>query len=289
MASPASDTRPKSAPANADVVLGGVHACLGVAALALIFGNFASVMDGTKAKAYHVATVVGASAVSFLLAKAVGTRPTSVYTKLSPLVTTSILGALLSTYLQNRYVYDGEALTATQTLRALLVAAFDAGVVYGASTLGPFGGADPALGMGALNILMHLIYSSALSAQYVLAPDEGGAEASFLALTMGIVVLYSTLALLPSTDADRKVKLRLFGMAMVILAVANGTGLSTPSDADDAVDVVSDASPGWMYSAFALSAAVVLYSAYRARPAAKVKVVKVAPEVAPAATPRAAS
>ena len=269
---------------NADVVLGGVHFCLGVAAMALIFGSFSSVMDATKAKAYHVATVVGASAVSFLLAKSIGTRPTSVYTKLSPLVTTSILGALLSTYLQNRYVYTaGDALTATQTLRALLVAAFDAGVVYGASTLGPFGGASPALAMGALNILMHLIYSSALSAQYVLAPDEAVAEASFLSLTMGIVVFYSTLALLPSSDVDRKLKLRLFGMAMVVLAFANGTGLSTPSDADDAVDVDSDASPGWMYSALALSTAVVLYSAYQARPVTKPKAVAPSPEVAPAA------
>ena len=273
--------------ANADVVLGGVHFCLGVAAMALIFGNFSSVMNATRAKAYHIATVVGASSVSFMLAKAVGTRPASVYTKLAPLLTTSILGALLSTYLQNRYVYTaGSALTATQTLRALLVAAFDAGVVYGASTLGPFGGANPALAMGALNILMHLIYSSALSAQYVLAPDEAGAEASFLSLTMGIVVLYSTLALLPSSDVDRKLKLRLFGMAMVIIAFANGTGLSTPSDADDALDVDSDASPGWMYSAFALSTAVVLYSAYQARPATK-DFKPVAPSTQGAPAPRA--
>jgi len=270
-----------------DAALGLLHFGLGAAAIFLIAFKPENVPNTFVPKAYHVATVVGASSMSFALAKVLGTRPDSPYSKLSPLVTISLVGALLSAYLQNRYHYNlNDVLTARQTLRALIVAAFDAGVVYGLSNLKLLSGTSPALSMGALNILMHLIYSSALSQQYVLNPSEkGDAEASFLSLTMGIVVLYATLAMLPDAGAvDKKAKLRLLGIAMVILAFSNATGLSTPTETDDLLEVDSNDSNIWLGSALGLSVLIVFYSAYQAR-----SVVKVAPAPPPTQGARPAS
>ena len=263
----------KSVKPTTNTALGFLHVGLGGAAIFLIALQPESVPNTIFPKAYHVATVVGASFMSFALEKGLGTRPDSPYTRLSPLVTISLVGALLSAYLQNKYHYKRDtALTARQTLRALIAASFDAGVVYGLSNLKLLSGTSPALSMGALNIVMHLIYSSTVSQLYVLDPSEDqSTETVFFSLTMGIVVLYATLAILPDSGAvDKKAKLRLLGMAMSILAFSNATGLSTPTANDDVFEVESNDSIVWLGTAVGLSALIVLYSAYQARPVAAV-------------------
>jgi len=262
---------------NSTNILLAVHFLVGAAALGLIIMDRTDPDDDiasqpTKGKAYHAATVVGASVVSFGLSKVVSSRADSVYTQLTPLLATGTLGTLLSVYLQNRYVYEGSTLSGTQTLRALLVATFDTGIVYSASKHAIFGGAPRALSMGVLNILMHLIYSSTLTTQYVLVPREDGtSEAAFLSLTMGTITLYSLLAMQASTPVDKQMKQRLFVMALTILAFANGSGLSTPTEIDDVFDADQMTSPIWMYAAFGLCTAIVLSSSYLARPMAKPK------------------
>ena len=278
----------KSVKPTTNTALGFLHVGLGALALILIALKPESVSNTVFPKAYHVATIVGASFMSFALEKGLGTRPDSPYTRLSPLVTISLVGALLSAYLQNRYHYERDnALTARQTLRALILASFDAGVVYGLSNLNLLSGTSPALSMGALNIVMHLLYSSTVSQLYVLNPSEDkSTDTVFLSLTMGIVVLYATLAILPDSGAvDKKAKLLLLGMAMSILAFSNATGLSTPTEADDVFEVESNDSIVWLGTAVGLSALIVLYSAYQARPVVKVAAVAPVPPATQAVRP----
>lgn len=274
MATPAGamTTSAKSAasrfPKLSDASLSAVHAVFGIAAIGLIATSQDedSALAYVKPRAYHVATVVGATGFSYGLAKALGARSETPYGKLTPLLATTLLGTLVSVYLQNRLPYNENSdrtLTAAQTMRALLLAVFDAGIVYGASQMNMFNKIHPALSMGFLNIVMHLIYSSALTTQYVLQTEESvGSEAAFVSLTVGIITLYSLLA---TKSQEGEVTQRLFGLTLAVLFFANLSGLSTPTAEDDYLDPETSADPSWMYGALGLCALIVLGSAYQAR------------------------